>query len=132
MNAKYEFTRLLVSNFKSCFLFYRDVMGFQARFGTENDTYTEFVMGATNISLFDKSEMSRALGTSHLPSDFEGQDKICLVFAVENVDDFCRHLKEKGIPILVEPTDRPDWSIRTAHFRDPDGNLLEINCRLQK
>ncbi|WP_343423381.1 hypothetical protein [Candidatus Flexifilum breve] len=24
------------------------------------------------------------------------------------------------------PTNRPDWSMRTVHFRDPDGNLVEL------
>lgn len=49
---KYTFTRLLVSNFKACFLFYRDVMGFQPGFGTENDTYADFAVGNVNISLW--------------------------------------------------------------------------------
>ncbi|PWW07177.1 hypothetical protein DFQ01_10269 [Paenibacillus cellulosilyticus] len=32
-------TRLLVDCFRDCFIFYRDVMGFEAIWGTENDTY---------------------------------------------------------------------------------------------
>jgi catechol 2,3-dioxygenase-like lactoylglutathione lyase family enzyme len=28
--------------------------------------------------------------------------------------------------------DRPEWGIRTAHFRDPDGNLIEINQPLKE
>jgi len=31
----------------------------------------------------------------------------------------------------TEPTDRSVWGIRTAHFRDPDGNLIEINHALK-
>jgi catechol 2,3-dioxygenase-like lactoylglutathione lyase family enzyme len=124
---KYEFTRLLVSNFKACFLFYRDVLDFQVGFGTENDTYADFLVGAVNISLFDKQEMSEALHTSHLPAAVDAQDKICLVFAVENVDRKCQQLKAKGVRLEVEPTDHADWGIRTAHFRDPEGNLIEIN-----
>jgi catechol 2,3-dioxygenase-like lactoylglutathione lyase family enzyme len=131
MDYKYEFTRLLVSNFKACFLFYRDVLGFPVGFGTENDSYADFALGPVNISLFDKNEMSQAVGTADLPADLHGQDKICLVFAVENVDTACRQLKSKGVQLSVEPTDHPDWGIRTAHFRDPDGNLIEINHPLQ-
>jgi catechol 2,3-dioxygenase-like lactoylglutathione lyase family enzyme len=127
MNYKYEFTRLLVSNFKECFLFYRDVMGFRAGFGTEDDTYADFTVGAVNISLFDKREMSAAVHTAHLPESADAQDKVCLVFAVENVDEACRQLRSKGIRLAVEPTDHADWGVRTAHFRDPDGNLIEIN-----
>jgi catechol 2,3-dioxygenase-like lactoylglutathione lyase family enzyme len=124
---KYEFTRLLVSDFRACFRFYRDVMGFPVGFGTEDDTYADFKVGAVNISLFDRQEMSETLRTTHLPAKPSGQDKICLVFAVENVDAICQILRSKGIQLTTEPTDHPDWGIRTAHLRDPDGNLIEIN-----
>jgi catechol 2,3-dioxygenase-like lactoylglutathione lyase family enzyme len=132
MAPKYEFTRLLVTNFKECFLFYRDVMGFKANFGTENDTYVDFEIGFVNISLFDKAEMSATLGTSSKPIHAEMQDTICLTFSVESVDEFCRHLKEKGVSLLTEPADHEDWGIRTVHFRDPDGHLIEINQPLKR
>jgi lactoylglutathione lyase len=132
MSLKYEFTRLLVSNFKACFRFYQDVLGFQAGFGTEDDTYADFVLGEVNISLFDKAEMSEAVGTSDLPAQVKAQDKVCLVFAVSDVDRICEKVKEHGVELVVEPTDHADWGIRTAHFRDPDGNLIEINQPLEK
>ena len=132
MKYKYEFTRLLVSNFRACFLFYRDILGFRVGFGTENDTYADFTLGSVNISLFDKHEMSEAIGTSQLPVEVNSQDKICLVFAVENVDESCQELIAKGIHLTVEPKDHFDWGVRTAHFRDPDGNLIEINQPLQR
>ena len=132
MTPKYEFTRLLVTNFKECFRFYRDVMGFKVNFGTEDDTYADFGIGAVNISLFDKAEMSATLGTSSKPVHAEMQDTICLTFSVESVDEFCRHLKEKGVSLLTEPTDHEDWGIRTVHFRDPDGHLIEINQPLKR
>jgi len=131
MTFKYEFTRLLVSNFKACFLFYRDVMEFIPGFGTENDTYADFKVGAVNISLFDKQEMSETLRTASLPAFASAQDKVCFVFAVENVDTACEKLKAKGVTLEVEPTDHADWGVRTAHFRDPDGNLIEINQPIQ-
>ena len=132
MSFKYEYTRLLVSNFKACFLFYRDIMGFQAGFGTEDDTYADFITSSATLALFDKNEMSAAVGTSQLPVSGNGQDKTCLVFAVENVDSTCKHLITQGVDLVAAPTDRGDWGIRTAHFRDPDGNLIEINQPLPK
>jgi lactoylglutathione lyase len=127
MSYKYAYTRLLVSNFKECFLFYRDVMGFQPTYGTENDIYADFNTGATIIALFDKLEMSKAVGTSHLPTDVKAQDKVCLIFAVEDVDATCQELKKQGIPLIVGPTDHLAWGICTAYLRDPNGNLIEIN-----
>jgi len=49
------------------------------------------------------------------------------VFGVENVDTACIVLQEQGVQLLTQSTDRADWGIHTAHFRDPDGNLIEIN-----
>jgi catechol 2,3-dioxygenase-like lactoylglutathione lyase family enzyme len=42
------------------------------------------------------------------------------------VDELYYHLKEKNAIIVTQPMDRPEWGLRTAHFRDPDGNLIEI------
>jgi lactoylglutathione lyase len=127
MNLTYQFTRLLVSNFKACFIFYRDILGFTPIYGTEDEVYADFDCGPVNISLFDKYLMNKAIGNEGLPVSSQEQDKVCLVFAVENVDLVCQQLYERGVPIVSYPTDRSDWGIRTAHFRDPDGNLIEIN-----
>lgn len=127
MSFKYEFTRLLVTNFRACFRFYRDALGLTPGFGSEDDTYADFVVGSVNISLFDKAEMTAALGTQALPARPASQDHICLVFACPDVDAAVARLGAHGFAPVVEPTDHPDWGIRTAHFRDPDGNLVEIN-----
>jgi len=127
MQFNYQITRLLVTNFRDCYLFYRDVMGFKPTFGMENDTYADFNTGTLNITLFDKSEMAATVGTEVLPKRPESQDHVCLVFGVQDVDKACEHLRSKGVVLVTEPTDHPDWGIRTAHFRDPDGNLIEIN-----
>ena len=127
MKLKYDFTRLLVTNFRECFIFYRDVMGFTPTFGTENDTYADFSTGAVNIALFDKHEMATTIRTENLPAKAESQDRVCLVFGVASVDEASEYLRTKGVTLVAEPADHPEWGIRTAHFRDPDGNLIEIN-----
>ena len=127
---KYTFTRLLVTNFSDCFRFYRDVMGFLLSYGTENDTYADFVVGETNISLFNQHEMSQALGTVDRPVRPDAQDDVSLIFGVESVDEFYQTLMARDVTILVPPSEHPDWGIRTVHFRDPDGNLIEVNQAL--
>jgi lactoylglutathione lyase len=131
MVYKFTYTRLLISNFKACFLFYRDVMGFQATFGSENDVYADFNTGEVTLALFDRLEMSKAVGTASLPAETQTQDKMCLIFTVDDVDAKCQQLVKQGIRLITEPTDKTDWGIRVAHFRDPDGNLIEINQPLQ-
>jgi predicted enzyme related to lactoylglutathione lyase len=125
-------TRLLVSDFKACFRFYRDVMGLQPTFGTEDGTYADFKIGEGTLALFDKHEMAEAVGTANQPAQSNSQDSVCLVFGVKNVDETCQQMVAKGANCVTKPTDHPDWGIRAAHFRDPDGNLIEINQSLQR
>jgi len=129
MALKHLGTRLLVSDFKASFRFYRDALGFTPTFGDENDVYADFDTGAgTGIALFQRELMSQALGSSGLPVSAQGdQDAFVLVFSVEDVDATCARLQAQGIRLVTEPQDRPEWGIRTAHFRDPDGFLIEIN-----
>jgi lactoylglutathione lyase len=132
MSYRYDYTRLLVSNFKACFLFYRDIMGFQAVFGTENDAYADFNTGTVTLALFDRHEMAVAVGASHLPAQVDAQDRLCLIFSVEDVNATCQQLKVQNVQLVAGPADHADWGIRTAHFRDPDGNLIEINQPLKQ
>ncbi|MGE5123733.1 MAG: VOC family protein, partial [Acidobacteriaceae bacterium] len=118
--------RLLVSDFKACFRFYQDRMGFNATYGNEDDVYADFDTGSVTLALFSQAQMSEALGTSRLPARVDAQDRASLVFAVGSVDETCQHLLSQGIELLTEPQDRPAWGIRTAHLRDPDGNLIEL------
>ncbi|HEX9039258.1 MAG TPA: VOC family protein [Ktedonobacterales bacterium] len=122
----YAFTRLLVRDFPACFRFYRDVLGFTPAFGEENDVYADFKTGDVTVALFDRAAMAEAVGTSALPVFATTQDAVALCFSVDNVDGACRELRAKGVTLVTEPQDRTEWMIRAAHFRDPDGNLLEV------
>lgn len=126
MEFKYAYTRLLVTNFKACFEFYRDVMEFKPTFGSENDVYADFSTGTVTLALFSKALMSNAIGTAHLPTEASAQDKVCLIFEVEDVDAAWKALNQKGVSMAGSPADRPDWGLRSAYLRDPDGNLIEI------
>jgi catechol 2,3-dioxygenase-like lactoylglutathione lyase family enzyme len=122
----YTFTRLLVRDFAANYRFYRDAMGFTAAFGEEHDVYADFKTGEVTIALFDRGAMAEAVGTTDLPPTASAQDTVALCFAVENVDAACADLRARGVSFVTEPQDRSEWMIRTAHFRDPEGNLLEI------
>jgi lactoylglutathione lyase len=121
--------RLLVSDYDACFRFYRDVMGFEVLWGAEGEGYADFKAGdgRTALALFERQAMAETLGTLHLPAGAGGQDRLSLIFGVENLDATAQQLQQKGVEFVVGPTDHPDWGIKTAHFRDPDGNLIEIN-----
>ena len=110
-----------------CFLFYRDIMGFPVLWGDENGTYADFDVDGHKLAMFTREPMAEALGAKRPQPKGDQQDFVCLVFAVEDVDHAYRSLVEKGVRPLNEPHDRKDWGIRCFHFRDPDGNLIEIN-----
>ena len=128
---KFLNVRLLVNDMHTSLAFYRDMMGFPVLFGDTDGEYIELTVGENvTLALFGREHMAQAVGTTHRPSQAECQDHIALIFNVENVDAAAAELKAKGVMIEVEATNHPDWMMRTAHFRDPDGNLIEINASL--
>ncbi|MED1954225.1 VOC family protein [Brevibacillus centrosporus] len=124
---KLTHTRLLVKKYQECFSFYKNVLGFKCDWGAENSSYADFEAGNTTLALFDRTEMSHAIGTENLPIESPPSlDKVSLIFNVESVDEMYNSLRDKGIEFITEPTDKKGWGIRVAHFRDPDGTLIEI------
>jgi catechol 2,3-dioxygenase-like lactoylglutathione lyase family enzyme len=120
-------TRLLVSKFKECFAFYRDVMGFPVMWGDESGTYASFDVGDHILALFMRDLMAEAIGAEPPRPRPEQQDYVCLTFDVQDVDTAYQTLKHKGADPITEPHDREDWGVRCFHLRDPDGNLIEVN-----
>jgi catechol 2,3-dioxygenase-like lactoylglutathione lyase family enzyme len=126
MKLQLTHLRLLVSHYKDSFLFYRDLLRFDVDWGDENSGYAEFNTGYIKLGLFKKELMAEVLPNHAQPASVLSQDKIALIFAVDNVDEVYQQVKDNNVTVVTPPQDRPDWGIRTAHFRDPDGNLIEI------
>ncbi|WP_138501748.1 VOC family protein [Nostoc sp. PA-18-2419] len=126
MKLQLTHLRLLVSNYKDSFLFYRDLLKFDVDWGDENSGYAELNSGYLKLGLFKKELMDEVVPRIDQPSYVVNRDKIVLIFAVDNVDEVYKQVKDSNAIVVTQPKDRPDWGIRTAHFRDPDGNLIEI------
>ena len=82
-------------------------------------------MGA--LEIYDRGQMAEIVGRTRAPDPGGAVDHTLLTLQVESVDETYESLKSKGVQFDVPPTDRPDWGARTAHFRDPDGNLIEVS-----
>ena len=121
-------TRLLVKGYADCFYFYRDVMGIEVMWGDENTGYASFqASDSTRLALFGRRDMAEAIGTDDLQPDAACQDRAMLIFEVDDLEGTVKRLKEKGAAFLTGIVDYPDWGIRAAHMRDPDGTLIELN-----
>jgi lactoylglutathione lyase len=125
--------RLLVNDLNVSLAFYRDTLGFPVLLGGAEEMYVELTVGeGVTLALFGREHMAQAIGTTHRAPFAECQDTVAIVFSVENVDEAAAQLQAKGITLEAEVQNRDVWEIRTAHFRDPDGNLIEIYGPLKK
>jgi lactoylglutathione lyase len=135
---EFTHTRLLVDEYAACFRFYRDAFGFEPTFGDESSGYADFDTDGTTLALFDADEMVAGTGDRDDPDDgtpaldrgASFRDAVALVFGVESVDEAVASLRDHT-EIVTEPSDRPEWGIRVAHVRDPDGTLIEVNEPLE-
>ncbi|MFI7003829.1 VOC family protein [Nocardia sp. NPDC050175] len=126
--------RLLVTRFADCFTFYAAVLpeliGAELIKGTAAGPYANWdVDDQAVLVLFDRAAMADIAGTATLPTrSAPAQDAVMFVCRVKDVDaglDLClRH----GATVVAAPTDREQWgpNLRTAHLRDPDGTLIEL------
>ncbi len=118
--------RLLVTDFPACFRFYRDTLGLTPRFNLD-DIYAEFDVAGQTVALYRQPLMTDALGTAEKPASADMQDAAMLVLTTDDVDAAAAALQSRGAAPVAPPQNRPNWEMRTVHFRDPEGHLIEIN-----
>ena len=114
---------LKVEDMEKSLQFYCDVLGFERAFEIRDDDnnpcieYIKVVPGQF-IELF--------YGGKNKPEkvpDAIGHDHLCLV--VDDINQTANHLKEKGITLVVEPTQGKDTNYQ-CWAKDPDGNRIEF------
>jgi catechol 2,3-dioxygenase-like lactoylglutathione lyase family enzyme len=118
----------LIKDYQACYLFYRDIMEFEVVW--EDGNYAAFLDGDMRLAIFKRHMMAETIRNTGKPPDADCQDKIALIFEVADVDEYHRQLRGKGVQFVKAPQDYPSWGLRAAFFRDPDGNLIEINSGL--
>jgi catechol 2,3-dioxygenase-like lactoylglutathione lyase family enzyme len=126
MEIKRSVVRLIVSDFRRSYRFYRDGIGLSLDFGTEDDAVAEFDGETVLLTLVDKEQVDQVPpGIYTTPGRGTG-DRSVLVFTVPDLAAAVKKLAERGIRALGDPVSIPDWQIRVVYFRDPDDNLIEI------
>ena len=130
---KFSNVRLLVRDFKECFKFYTEKLGFEPIWGDENGCYAAFKVaeGIEGLAIFVSDYMASVVGNADKSQPSGYREKSMISFEVENVDESYQALLEKGINFVNQPVDMPDWGMRVVHFRDPEENLIELYTPLQ-
>ncbi len=127
MKFQYSYTRLHVKDFQACHNFYQNILGLEATFTSEIDSYVELTDGKVKLTLLNQNKIKEYLGTKTNFLFEPESDRIALSFQVEDVDRACQYLKEKGVEIVSPPWNVIDWGIKLALVRDPEGNLIEMS-----
>ncbi|MEU0488701.1 VOC family protein [Nocardiopsis changdeensis] len=123
-----SYIRLLVDDYEACFRFYSDVLKLPVLRGDEHSRYAEFdVDSTTRLALNQREVMAEALETDTADPGLPHQDRMAVVFEVDDVDATAARLVAAGARQVMAPRDWTAWGIRAAHFRDPDGYLLEVS-----
>ena len=125
---KFSNVRLLVKDYKKCFKFYTETLGLEPAWGDEEGCYASFKVaeGIEGFALFVSDFMAPAVGNADKTQPSGYREKSLVSFEVENVDETYQTLLAKGVSFINQPTDMPDWGMRTVHFRDPEDNLIEL------
>ncbi|MCZ1011034.1 VOC family protein [Streptomyces lydicus] len=116
--------RLLVSDFRGCYRFYRDTLGLTPQFAAPDGPYAKFTCddGTAGIALQERAQMARVLG--ELAGAPDGYRSL-VVLRVDDLDGYCAELTGRGAVLAQGPAPMTD-RMRVAHLKDPDGNLVEL------
>ena len=125
-NLELSHVRLLVPNVRECFLFYRDILGLEVLYGNVDTPFAEFQTGNINIAL-EAPIVGGPIEALRKPQEFSANDQVAIIFRVDDVDATYDQLKSQDVEFVKKPHDAPEWGMRVAYFRDPAGNLIEIN-----
>ncbi|KUP98342.1 VOC family protein [Thermobifida cellulosilytica] len=123
-----SYVRLLADDYEACFRFYADVLKLPVLRGSELTRYAEFETGAnTKLALNQREVVAEALETDMEDPYLPRQDRVAVIFEVDDVDAKAAELIAAGVPLVSPVKEWTALGIRAAHFRDPDGYLLELN-----
>ncbi len=126
MEVRSAHTRLFVNDIAVCAQFYQDVLKFKPIALQIEKGYAEFEIANMRISLFSQREMAEILRTSNRPIADDAQDKVGLIFQVQNLDSIYHELRKAGVAFAEPPTQNNEFSLKVAYFRDPAGTLIGL------
>ena len=122
--------RVLVrKDYGACFDFYTEKLGLIPVWGDRNTPYTSFAAkkdAPPCFAIFAIEEMSDFEGYTQ-PEGTGHTDTITGIIPSEDLDADYKRLTEAGVAFLAPPRYMEEWGMRCTYFRDPEGNLFELN-----
>jgi uncharacterized glyoxalase superfamily protein PhnB len=115
--------RIVTDNVAGLAAFYASVIGAQV---VTNDYYVELPTGGATLGVCRRSFTAADGCGAPLPAT--ATERVILDFEVDDVDAAYARLAPLGMTWVMPPTDQP-WGTRSAMFRDPDGNLVNLFTR---
>jgi lactoylglutathione lyase len=122
MDLKLGYVILYVSDLEKTKHFYGELLGLKLR--NEFGTYIEYETGNTILSM-NTRESGREITKLPIPDGLSNKQTFELGFVTEDVKGAVEKLRQAGVPILLEPTEKP-WGQVVAYAADPDGHYIEI------
>ena len=114
---------LFAQDMQSLLKFYRETMGLEVL--RESNGYAELKASENvKLSFFDYQRMQQTVPLVQ-PSEINGHRSV-IEFRVDKLDEFCDTLRRQGVQFLTEPTNYPEWGIRSAYIQDIEGNLINL------
>ena len=122
--------RVLVrKDYGECFDFYTEKMGLVPVWEDRNGPYTSFAVSKDAppcFAIFAGANMSDFGGYTQ-PSGNSQPDTITAIIPTDDLDGDYKRLCDLGVEFVSEPRLMEGWGMRCTYFRDPEGNLFELN-----
>ena len=130
MNFNELTTRILVrKDYGECYDFYTEKLGLVAVWGDRNGPYTSFAISKEAepcFAIFAGMAMTMFQGYEQPAVNAQPDTLVGIIPTMDLDGDYIR-LKEAGVCFLGEPQHIEEWGMRCTYFRDPEGNLFELN-----
>lgn len=122
--------RVLVrKDYGACYDFYTQKLGLVPVWGDRKGPYTSFAENAGAppcFAIFAGENMAMFPGYTQ-PKASGQPDTLTGIIPSDDLDGDYQKLKAAGVEFLGEPKLISDWGMRCTYFRDPEGNLFELN-----
>lgn len=122
MNLNLGYIILYVNDLEKTKYFYGELLGLKLR--GEYGSYIEYDTGATILSM-NTREGGREVTSLPIPDGVRKEQTFEIGFVTEKVEEVVSNLKAAGVPVLMEPKEKP-WGQTVAYVEDPDGHYIEI------